>query len=177
WERVMPWRATRSRYWAASKCSITTLVAPSRTAPDTLASGAQGYSGAGGREGIGPGSWKTSATKGMIGRVAAGWTSGSGRRMPLGWPVVPEEYSIGVPSCSSAIGSVGKGATAASYGSYPLSGSSMSTMSHRSTSGQRAGSATATSRCAAELITTRAWQSLTMYAASPGERYELTHVY
>ena len=33
-----------------------------------------------------------------------GGLSGSGRRMPLGRPVVPDEYSIAVPSDSSAIG-------------------------------------------------------------------------
>ena len=36
-----------------------------------------------------------------------GGFSGSGRRMPLGRPVVPDEYSIDVPSASSAIGVVG----------------------------------------------------------------------
>ena len=36
-----------------------------------------------------------------------GGFSGSGRRMPLGRPVVPDEYSIEVPSASSAIGVTG----------------------------------------------------------------------
>ncbi len=33
--------------------------------------------------------------------------SGRGRKIPFGRPVVPEEYSIARPSCSSAIGSEG----------------------------------------------------------------------
>ena len=35
----------------------------------------------------------------------------SGRRIPLGWPVVPEEYSMAEPSTSSASGSPGEAAT------------------------------------------------------------------
>ena len=34
--------------------------------------------------------------------VSDGWMSYIGRRMPLGRPVVPDEYIIGAPSCSSS---------------------------------------------------------------------------
>jgi hypothetical protein len=67
-------------------------------------------------------------------------------------------------------------AVASSYTSNAWCGSPVSTMSQRSTFGQSAGSCRATVRLAAEVMTTRAWQSLTMYATSSGAKYELTHV-
>ena len=47
---------------------------------------------------------QSSATKSNSGSGCAGGCSGSGRTMPFGRPVVPDEYSIAVPSDSSAIG-------------------------------------------------------------------------
>ena len=44
----------------------------------------------------------------MIGSPSAGFCFGSGLNTPLGLPVVPEEYSIGVPNNSSSIGIMGK---------------------------------------------------------------------
>jgi hypothetical protein len=46
------------------------------------------------------------------GSGSEGGFSGKGRRMPLGRPVVPDEYSIGVPRHSSAIGVSGNSPTA-----------------------------------------------------------------
>ena len=77
---------------------------------------------------------------------------------------------MAAPSCSSPTGSAGKAATASSYRSYPPSGCSASTMSHRSTRGHNAGSCRATSRWAHEVTSTLASQSLTMYATSAAER-------
>ena len=48
-ERVTRYRPTRSRNWAASKCSMTTTVAPWSKASATLPHGALWYSGAGDR--------------------------------------------------------------------------------------------------------------------------------
>jgi hypothetical protein len=42
----------------------------------------------------------------------SGVVSGMARRMPLGRPVVPDEYSIGAPSFSSGMGVEGKAAVA-----------------------------------------------------------------
>src|SRR6476661_4835285 len=83
---------------------------------------------------------------------------------------------MAAPRRSSGNGSAGNAPTASSSTSYGVSGAAMSTISQRSTSGQRAGSSAATSRFAAEEITTRARQSLMMYAASSAERYELMQV-
>ena len=44
-------------------------------------------------------------TKAMTGRGSPGRPSGSGRSIPLGRPVVPDEYSMAAPSCSSSTGS------------------------------------------------------------------------
>ena len=46
----------------------------------------------------------------------------SGRRIPLGWPVVPDEYSIAEPSTSSASGAAGDPATNSSYDVWPAGG-------------------------------------------------------
>ena len=43
-----------------------------------------------------------------------GGVSGSGLRTPLGCPVVPDEYSISLPSASSATGPAGWAAIASS---------------------------------------------------------------
>ena len=92
--------------------------------------------------------------------VSDGWMSYIGRRIPLGCPVVPDEYIIGAPSCSSATGPVLWVPTASSHDSKGPAGSP--TMIQRSTLGHSAGSCWATSALAAEVTTTRDSESLTM---------------
>ncbi len=88
--------------------------------------------------------------------VSDGWMSYIGRRMPFGRPVVPDEYIIGAPSCSSAIGPVLWLPTASSHDSNGSAGSpGAPTMIQRSTSGHSAGSSRATSALAADVTTTR----------------------
>ena len=76
--------------------------------------------------------------------------------MPFGRPVVPDEYSIAAPNCSSAIGSVGWPLMAVSQSSKGPSGAvPASSINHRSTFGQSAGSCDATSALAVVVMTTR----------------------
>ena len=53
-------------------------------------------------------------TNSITGNGWPGPPSGSSRRMPLGWPVVPDEYSMAAPSDSSGTGASGYLATTAS---------------------------------------------------------------
>src|SRR5215510_12290197 len=91
-----------------------TTVPPLRTVSDTLASGAEWYSGAGERYRMPSLHCHNPFRKWNSGIGCDGGFSGSGRRMPLGRPVVPDEYSIGVPRYSSAMGEDGNGRVAAS---------------------------------------------------------------
>ena len=93
----------------------------------------------------------------------SGWLggcSGSGRRMPLGRPVVPEEYSIAVPSDSSATGVPGRPASAVSWSSTRAAPAwagrwvPPSTTRHRLTRGQLARASAAVAKQAAEVIST-----------------------
>ena len=95
--------------------------------------------------------------------------------MPLGLPVVPDEYSSAPPSHSSAIGSGGYAATAFSYDSQPSM--TPSTISRCSTRGVASGFIAATTSPSRLLDrNTRASQSLTMYSTSGAVRCELTVV-
>jgi hypothetical protein len=97
-----------------------------------------------------------------------GGLSGSGRCTPLGRPVVPLEYSMAVPSHSSAMGVAGKGATASAKstkrGSPDRSarGPPSSTTRQRSTLGQSRSAWRTMSSLVAEVISTLASQLLTM---------------
>ena len=105
------------------------------------------------------------------GRFCPGWPFGRVCRIPLGRPVVPEEYNIPAPSCSSGTGSAGWRAIASSKHSKGPSGSPpMPATSHRSTFGHSAGSFDATSALAAQVSTTRACESLMMKAASCADK-------
>ena len=53
-------------------------------------------------------------TNSITGNGWPGPPSGSSRRMPLGRPVVPDEYSMAAPSASSVSGAAGYLATIAS---------------------------------------------------------------
>ena len=53
-------------------------------------------------------------TNSITGSGWLGGPSGSGRRMPLGCPVVPDEYSMAAPSASSGTGSPGYPAASSS---------------------------------------------------------------
>ena len=46
-------------------------------------------------------------TNSITGNGSSGPIVGRSRRMPLGWPVVPDEYSMAAPSDSSVTGSAG----------------------------------------------------------------------
>ena len=70
---------------------ITVVRARGAATPERLPSGAEWYSGAGDRYVMPSRSWNTLATKSMSGSCSPGVTSGSGRRMPFGRPVVPDE--------------------------------------------------------------------------------------
>jgi hypothetical protein len=91
WQCVTRCFATRRSHSSASKCSMTTTDAPSRSAAATLAYGAEWYSGAGFRYVMPARKPKSQETKLSTGSASPGGSSGSGRRMPLGCPVVPEE--------------------------------------------------------------------------------------
>ncbi len=89
--------------------------------------------------------------------------------------MVPDEYSIGEPSISSASGSAGAPATNSSYDPWPAAG--VSPIIRRSpTSGVRATSAVASGASVDDVISVWAPQSLTMYAASSAARCVLTMV-
>ena len=75
--------------------------------------------------------------------------------MPLGLPVVPDEYSIAAPELSSAIGVAGNAATASSRFRTRSPSPGPSTTRHRSTPGAMAMALSATSRLACEVINTR----------------------
>ena len=174
-ECVTPYRPTSSRYSAGSKCSITTAVDFIRRAMATLTCGAVWYSGAGDRYTIPSRQRQRAAIPSTAMLVSDGWMSYMGRRMPLGRPVVPDEYIMGAPNCSSGTWSVGCEPTTSSHDS---NGASMparplpvvSTMTQRSTSGHRAGSCSATSVLAVDVTTTRDRESLMTYATSSADR-------
>src|SRR5580698_3087693 len=97
--------------------------------------------------------------------------------MPFGRPVVPDEYIIGAPSCSPSTCALDWVPTASAHDSKGAAATPGSaTMIQRSTFGHNAGSCAAMSRLAAEVKTTRELESLTMYATSSADRYELTGV-
>src|ERR1700722_12354882 len=168
-ECVTPYRPTSSRYSAGSKCSITTAVDFIRRAMATLTCGAVWYSGAGDRYTMPSRSRHNPEIPSTPMLVSEGWRSNMGRRMPLGRPVVPDEYIMGAPICSSGTWSVGCASTVSSQVSYPsttAAASVVSTMMKRSTSGHSAGSCAATSALAVDVMTTRDRESLTTYATS-----------
>ena len=98
----------------------------------------------------------------ITGSGSAGCTSGSGRRIPFGRPVVPDEYSIAAPSCSSSTGVVGCSAMAASYGRNGPMSRSASMQRNTSTLGVFATAASATSTLATDVMNTPASQLSTM---------------
>ena len=150
---------------------MTTTVDFMRSAMATLTCGAVWYRGAGDRYTMCSRKLHNVAMPRTAMLVSDGWMSYIGRRMPLGCPVVPDEYIIGAPSCSSATGQVGCPPTTSSQDSNGPPGlPSLPTMIQRSTFGHRAGSWCATSALAAEVTTTRDCESLTTYATSSGER-------
>ena len=81
-----------------------TAVAPSRIVAEMLACGAEWYSGAGERYVMPSRKRNMPFTNSMTASAVLGGWSGIGRRIPFGWPVVPDEYSIAAPSCSLSTG-------------------------------------------------------------------------
>ena len=80
---------------------MTTTVDFMRKAMATLTCGAVWYRGAGDRYTM---FWRKLHKVAMPRTamlVSDGWMSYIGRRMPFGRPVVPDEYIMGAPSCSS----------------------------------------------------------------------------
>ena len=77
---------------------------------------------------------------------------------------------MAAPSDSSATGSPGKPATAASKDSQPSGGASGPVISRRSSCGHFAAACSATSRLAAELNSSREHEFVMMYATSSGAR-------
>ena len=123
----------------------------------TLTCGAVWYSGAGDRYTIPSRNRHSAAIPSTAKLVSDGWMSDTGRRMPLGRPVVPDEYTIGAPSCSSATCSFEAEATASSHDSNGAAAPAppAPTMIQRSTFGHSAGSCSATSALAADVTTSR----------------------
>src|SRR6202043_2946380 len=117
------------------KCSITMTVDPRRSAADTLACGAEGYSGAGLRYVMPARNPNMAFTNSITGHGSSGPADGSSRRMPLGWPVVPDEYSMAAPSDSPGTGSAEHPATTSSYDSQPTGSGVDPVISMRSRSG------------------------------------------
>jgi len=91
-----------------------TAVEPRRIVAATLACGAEWYSGAGERYVIPSRKPNITLTNSMTASGTPGACSGSGRRIPFGCPVVPDEYSIAAPSRSSSTGVAGNFATVGS---------------------------------------------------------------
>ena len=120
---------------------MTTAVDFMRSAMATLTCGAVWYSGAGDRYTMSSRNCHSMAIPSTAMLVSDGWMSYIGRRIPLGRPVVPEEYIMGAPSCSSATGPVGCPPSASSQDSNGPPGlPSTPTMSQRCTLGHSAGS-------------------------------------
>ena len=57
---------------------------------------------------------KMARTNAITGNGSSGPAVGNSRRTPLGWPVVPDEYSMAAPSDSPGTGTSGYRATTAS---------------------------------------------------------------
>ena len=121
WLSVTEYCSTQARKPSGSKRSMMTTVPPSSWTPALQISGAEWYRGAGVRYtefSSMPSRWRsnmpmpeTSASS-MVSPVR-------GRRIPLGCPVVPDEYSITSPLGWRSNGSAGISATASSYDSKP----------------------------------------------------------
>src|ERR1700729_2233735 len=105
-------------------------------------------------------------TNTITGNGSPGPTSGRARRMPLGWPVVPDEYSMAAPSDSSSTGAVGYPAASVSYGSQPAGSGPGPVISLRSRPGHFAAAASATAPLAVELSSTLAHELAATYATS-----------
>src|SRR5258708_7644016 len=104
------------------------------------------------------------------GKGSEGPGAGRSARIPLGWPGVPDEYSMAAPSDSSGTGVAGYPATSASQGSQPAGRGPGPVISMRSRPGHFAAAALATSRLAAELNSTFARELATTYATSSAPR-------
>ena len=136
----------------------------------TLTCGAVWYSGAGERYTMPSRNRHSPAIPSTPMLVSDGWRSNMGRRMPLGRPVVPDEYIMGAPNCSSGTWPVGCAPTVSSHDSngplmpaplfLPSAPLVVSTMMKRSTSGHSVGSCTATSALAVDVTTMRDLESL-----------------
>ena len=100
--------------------------------------------------------------KSNIGRFCAGGCSGSGRKMPFGRPVVPDEYSIAVPADSSGIGVFGSPEVAACNPTMHSLSLGPSATIQSSTLGQSLSAWRATSSLATEVMRMREQLLLTM---------------
>ena len=88
---VTLWRSMAASRSSGSKCSITTAVPPRRCVPIVQPAGAAWYSGAGERYTVSRVKPKSPPSSRVRNDTAPRSVSTSGGRMPLGWPVVPEE--------------------------------------------------------------------------------------
>src|SRR5260370_3893343 len=109
-------------------------------------------------------------TNSITGNGSSGPAAGRARRMTLGGPVVPDEYSMAAPSDASGTGVAGYPATSASQGSQPAGRGPGPVISMRSRPGHFAAAALATSRLAAELNSTFARELATTDATSSAPR-------
>ena len=101
-------------------------------------------------------------TNSRRGSWCPGGQSGSGRTMPFGLPVVPDEYSIAVPSDSSGIGVSGRPFVASSRLRIRTPSPGPSTTSATSTFGHCFSASMATARFSSEKISTLDSLLLTM---------------
>src|SRR5690606_21104475 len=117
WLWVTPYFSIAASAASGSNFSITTTVAPKRCMVRQYRNGAAWYSGAGDRYTESASGWNSSESS---------WYSGPGcpigaldraGLIPLGRPVVPDEYSMSTPSHSFSIGVGGCWATRSSYDS------------------------------------------------------------
>ena len=166
---VTPWAATSRRNVSASKRSSITTVCPSCRKPTAWLPGAEWYSGEQTRCTPAPGRAPYSRSSPWA-RVSAfsGGTPGSGRRTPLGRPVVPDVYAITWPAVRSSGSAAGCPApSSARAASRPTVPPTVNRCRGRASTGSaRATSAPAT-RTAAPL-------SPTTKATSGGARCRLT---
>ena len=100
---VIRWRSMASSVPSASNFSSTTVVTPPSWALIDHTDGAVWYSGAGLRY-TASGSIQNPTNADIMPGTSDGGRCGSSRLIPLGRPVVPDEYCSRSPSISSSIG-------------------------------------------------------------------------
>src|SRR5258708_38163949 len=104
------------------------------------------------------------------GKGSEGPGAGRSARIPLGWPGVPDEYSMAAPSDSSGPGVAGDPATSASQGSQPAGRGPGPVVSIPSRPGPLAAAALATPLLAPQLHSPFSRAVATTYGAASRPR-------